>query len=264
MFRKIPQKNNVAVEINCDLNKLTSYKLKQIKSALNSYGLVYFRKQKLSSKNYLNFAKKFGVPANYPRLKGLNSKYPKITVVERKASDKGPSFGEQFHTDSSYTKKPPRFTMLLSRLVPARGIANTEFSSQYMAFKNLPINIKKKLKNLKAVFSSAGPISVTTLEREKEKGKHIKELTANHKIIRKINKKFTIYCSPGHFTKFLSNNNKYNNELKKFLLKHQVKKKFQYSLEWEKNQLAIWDNRSMLHQATPFKGTRIMHRITIQ
>ena len=264
MFRIIPQKNNVAAEIYCDLNKLTSYKLKQIKSALNNYGLVYFRKQKLSSKSYLNFAKKFGTPANYPRLKGLNSKYPKITVVERKASDKGPSFGEQFHTDSSYTKKPPIFTMLLSRLVPARGIANTEFSSQYLAFKNLPIKIKKKLKNLKAIFSSAGPISVTRLDRENEKGKDNKELKANHKIIRKINKKFTIYCSPGHFKKFLSNNKKYNKELKKFLFKHQVKKKFQYSLEWEKNQLAIWDNRSMLHQATPFKGTRIMHRITIQ
>ena len=143
MFRIIPQKNNVAAEINCDLNKLTSYELKQIKSALNNYGLVYFRKQKLSSKSYLNFAKKFGVPANYPRLKGLNSKYPKITVVERKASDKGPSFGEQFHTDSSYTKKPPRFTMLLSKLVPARGIANTEFSSQYLAFKNLPIKMTR-------------------------------------------------------------------------------------------------------------------------
>jgi len=51
--------------------------------------------------------------------------------------------------------------------------------------------------------------------------------------------------------------------LKKFLFKHQIKKKFQYSLEWEKNQLAIWDNRSMLHQATPFRGDRIMHRITI-
>jgi len=52
-------------------------------------------------------------------------------------------------------------------------------------------------------------------------------------------------------------------KLKKFLFRHQIKKKFQYSLEWEKNQLAIWDNRSMLHQATPFKGNRIMHRITI-
>ena len=35
------------------------------------------------------------------------------------------------------------------------------------------------------------------------------------------------------------------------------------SLEWEKYQLAIWDNRSMLHQATTFKGNRVMHRITI-
>ena len=36
-----------------------------------------------------------------------------------------------------------------------------------------------------------------------------------------------------------------------------------YALEWEKDQLAIWDNRAMLHQATPFKGNRILHRITI-
>ena len=52
---------------------------------------------------------------NIQDLKGLNKKYPEITVVQRKATDKGPSFGEQFHTDSSYTKKPPRFTMLLSK-----------------------------------------------------------------------------------------------------------------------------------------------------
>ena len=42
-FKIIPQKNDVAAEINCDLNKLTSYNLKQIKSALNNYGMVYFR-----------------------------------------------------------------------------------------------------------------------------------------------------------------------------------------------------------------------------
>ena len=116
MFRIILQKNNVATEINCDLNKKTSYELKKIKSALNNCGLVYFRKQKLSSKSYLNFAKKFGVPANYPRLKGLNSKYPKITVVERKASDRGPSFGEQFHTDSSYTKKTSKIYYVIIKV----------------------------------------------------------------------------------------------------------------------------------------------------
>ena len=56
---------------------------------------------------------------------------------------------------------------------------------------------------------------------------------------------------------------KQKNKLKNFLFSHQTKKKFRYALEWEKDQLAIWDNRAMLHQATPFKGNRILHRITI-
>ena len=263
MIKIIPKKNNIAAEIDCNLNKLKNYQLKKIKLALCKFGLVYFRNQKLTSDKYLNFASKFGTLADYPRLRGLNSKYPKITVVERKASDKGLSFGEQFHTDSIYTKKPPRFTMLLSKFVPQKGKANTEFCSQYLAYKKLPIKIKNKLNKLKGVYSSKGPISITTVEREKEKGKTKKELISKHKILKKIDSKLSIYCSPGHFVGFQPFT-KEEIKLKKYLFNHQVKKKFQYSLEWEKNQLAIWDNRSMLHQATPFKGNRIMHRITIQ
>tara|TARA_Y100001970_G_scaffold282663_1_gene395988 strand:- start:20 stop:481 length:462 start_codon:yes stop_codon:yes gene_type:complete len=153
--------------------------------------------------------------------------------------------------------------MLLSKLVPQKGKANTEFCSQYLAYKNLPKRIKKKINNLKGVYSSKGPISVTTMEREKEKGKINKELTSKHKIIKKIKNKFAVYCSPGHFVGFHPFI-KEEVKLKKYLFKHQVKKKFQYSLEWNINQLAIWDNRSMLHQATQYKGDRIMHRITIQ
>ena len=119
------------------------------------------------------------------------------------------------------------------------------------------------LKNYKGYYSSEGPISITTKERVKEKGKINKELKSKHNIIRKINSKYTIYCSPGHFVGFNSKLKK-ESKLEKYLFNHQIKKKFQFSLEWEVNQLAIWDNRSMLHQATPFKGNRIMHRITIQ
>ena len=263
MFEIIPGKKEIGAQINCDLKKIKKNHIKKIKYALQKYGMIYFRNQSLSSSNYLKFAKKLGVPADYPRLKGLSSKFTKITVVERKSKDKGPSFGEQFHTDSIYTKKPPRFTMLLSKLVPRKGQANTEFSSQYLAYENLPHSLKKKLKNLKAIYSSEGPISITTKERAKEKGKEKKELISKHKIIKKINRKLSIFCSPGHFIGFNNLNKKEEIKLKKFLFKHQIKKQFQYSLEWEKNQLAIWDNRSMLHQATPFRGDRIMHRITI-
>ena len=60
MFKIIPKKNNAAAEINCDLNKINLKQLSQIKLTLNNYGMVYFRKQNLSSANYLKFAKKFG------------------------------------------------------------------------------------------------------------------------------------------------------------------------------------------------------------
>ena len=148
-------------------------------------------------------------------------------------------------------------------LYQKKGKANTEFSSQYLAYIELPNSIKKKIKNVKGNYSSEGPISITTKERVKEKGKKIKELKSSHKIIKKISSNYSIYCSPGHFINF---NSKIKNQekLKIFLFNHQKKKKFQFSLPWEKNQLAIWDNRSMLHQATPFKGNRIMHRITIK
>ncbi len=144
MFKIVPGKQDIGAEICCNINKINKKEFKKIKSALQKYGMLYFRKQNLNSKNYIKFAKNFGKLAEYPRLKGLNKKYPKITVVQRKASDKGPSFGEQFHTDSIYTKQPPKFTMLLSKLVPKKGKANTEFCSQYLAYKYLPISFRNK------------------------------------------------------------------------------------------------------------------------
>ncbi|WP_440909993.1 TauD/TfdA dioxygenase family protein [Candidatus Pelagibacter sp.] len=262
MFKIIPNKKNIGAEIIGNVKKISKKDFKIFLKALELYGMIFFRRQKLNSSHYIAFAKHFGKLANYPRLKGLSKKFKQITVVQRKVTDKGPSFGEQFHTDSIYTKKPPRFTMLYSKLVPKKGRANTEFSSQYLAYDYLPKSIKNKLLKVKGRYSSEGPISVTTRERVKEKGRKIDELKSIHKIIKKINSKNTIYCSPGHLVGF-SPNLKNSQKVKKELFKHQVKKKFQYSLEWEKDQLAIWDNRSMLHQATPFKGNRIMHRITI-
>ena len=260
-----PCKNNIGAEISIDLEKFTNKEIEQIKDALNNYGLVFFRNQNLSSKSYINFAKKFGSLAKYPMLRGLSSEYPEITVVERKATDKGPSFGEQFHTDSSYTKNPPRFTMLQGKLVPPRGQGNTEFASQYLAYKALPDDYKKKLDNLEGIFSSSGPISITRIEREKEKGTgKANAFEAIHKIVKEINNRKTIYCSPGHLIKFNGIESSETKDLKRFLFHHQIKEEFIFSFEWEENSIALWDNRSMLHQATSFSGERIMHRITIQ
>ena len=134
-----------------------------------------------------------------------------------------------------------------------------------MAWKGYaPTNKEKVIKTFDVQRNdSVSNIHVEQVSASTEKGKEKNELISKHKIIKKINRKLSIFCSPGHFIGFNNLNKKEETKLKNFLFKHQIKKKFQYSLEWEKNQLAIWDNRSMLHQATPFRGDRIMHRITI-
>ena len=153
MLEIISNKKNIGAEIILNLKDISNEEISAIKKALNKYGMIYFRNQKLTSKLYIKFAKYFGKLATYPRLKGLNKKFPQITVVQRKSTDKGPSFGEQFHTDSIYTEKPPRFTMLYSKLVPKKGKANTEFCSQYLAYEEVPNSIKKKFKTIKGKYS---------------------------------------------------------------------------------------------------------------
>jgi taurine dioxygenase len=85
MIKIIPNKKDIGAEIECDLKKISNQDLKKIKQALYKYGVIFFRKQILTSSSYIKFAKNFGKLAKYPRLKGLNKKYPQITVVQRKA-----------------------------------------------------------------------------------------------------------------------------------------------------------------------------------
>ena len=98
-----PCKNNIGAFIDTNLIEANNDIINKIKIALDEYGVVFFRNQNLDSYSYVQFAKKFGVCADYARLKGLDG-YPEITIVEKKANEKI-MFGEGWHTDSSYTQQ---------------------------------------------------------------------------------------------------------------------------------------------------------------
>ena len=263
-----PCKNNIGALININLEKINNDIINEIKISLDEFGVIFFRNQSLSSTSYVQFAKKLGECADYKRLKGLDG-FPEITVVEKKANEKI-MFGEGWHTDSSYTKQPPKFTMLYSIKTPEKGKGNTLFASQYLSYENLPKEDQKKIENLNAVFSAEGSISKTVAYRVAEKGTGVntKSLSAIHSIVKvnKRNKKKSIYLSPGHVTKIVNMDEKESTFLLKYLFEHQVKPEFVYEFEWEENCLAIWSNYTVLHSpVNDFTGVdRVMHRITIQ
>ena len=263
-----PGTNNVGAYINdIDLKNLDQNKTNEIKNILNQFGVIFIKEQNLDPNSYQSFAKSIGQPVVYPRLKGLDKKYPFINVIERKPDDKNLSFGSSWlHQDTSYLSDDrPRYTMLMGIEIP-KGQGNTIFSSGYNAYEKLPVEIKNKIKDATGIFSSAGPISVTRLEREKEMGIRSSEnMEAEHPIVKTVNGKKTLYVSPGHLMKIKNVKEEDADYLKDYLIKHVNREEFIFSYEWSKNDICLWDNLSILHMASEIKNCkRIMHRITIK
>lgn len=260
-----PGKNNVGAYINdINLSQLNDQLSNKIKNTLHKYGVIFIKKQNLDSNAYQNFAKSIGRLVEYPRLKGLEN-FPNINVLERKPTDKSLAFGGSWlHQDTSYLEKDrPRYTMLMGIEVPV-GQGNTIFSSGFNAYKKLPDEIKKKIKNATGIFSSAGPISKTRLELEKRAGiQSAKVLEAEHPIIQEVNGQKSLYVSPGHLIKI--KNIDEGDKIKDFLINHVNKDEFIFSYEWSKGDLVLWDNLSIMHKASEIKNcSRVMHRITIK
>ena len=257
-----PFKNNIGASIACDLKSIKNDEIEKIKEALNNYGFVCFRNQNLDPGKYLEFAKLLGGIKDYPMLKDLEG-HKGITVVERKEKDKGKSYGEGWHTDSSYLSKTPRYTCLMGKIVE-KDQGQTLFASQFASYEALDQKTKDKIKNLIGVFSSAGPISETRLERESERGTgKAKDFISEHPIVKTVKNKKALYLSPGHTIAIKDLDEESSKNLLKFLFNHQTKKEFQMSFSWEKNSIVIWDNYSVIHSATPFTGRRLMHRIIL-
>ena len=263
-----PGTNNVGAYIsNIDLKNLNQNQTKEIKKNLNQFGVIFIKEQNLDPDSYQKFAKNIGQPVIYPRLKGLDEKFPFINVIERKPEDKNLSFGSSWlHQDTSYlSNNRPRYTMLMGIEIP-KGQGNTIFSSGFNAYEKLPSEIKEKIQDAKGTFSSAGPISVTRLEREKEMGiKSSKIIEAEHPIVKTVNGKKTLYVSPGHLIRIKNVNEQDQDYLKNYLIEHVNKEEFIFSYEWTKGDICLWDNLSILHMASEIKNCkRVMHRITIK
>ena len=263
-----PGTNNVGAYINSvNLKNLNQIQINEIRDIISQFGVIFLKKQNLDPASYQNFAKNIGKPVIYPRLKGLDKKFPFINVIERKPDDKNLSFGSSWlHQDTSYlVNDRPRYTMLMGVEIPI-GQGNTIFSSGFNAYEKLPSEIKNKIKNATGVFSLAGPIAVTRLEREKEMGiKSSESMEAEHPIVKDVKGKKTLYISPGHLIKIKNVDQNDSDYLKNYLIDHVNKKEFIFSYEWSKGDICVWDNLSILHMASEIKNCRrVMHRITVK
>ena len=266
-------KNGIGVEVSdFSLSDLTEENITFLRSKWVEYGLIVFPKLPLSHDEFKDFALSFGNFGDDPFISSLPD-YPNIAEIKRSANEKATPFGGTWHSDWSFMKKPPSATLLHSKIIPPVG-GNTLFANTEKSFAALPEKMKNKLRNLKVIHSAKIPYAddgFYALEKEERSMKILPskeaKATFSHPMI-KIHpetKKECLFINPVYTINIEGFSEDESQELLWELYEHMTQDKFVYEHVWNEDMLIMWDNRTVMHQASGgYDGyDRLLHRITL-
>ena len=266
-------KNGIGVEVSdFSLADLTRENISFLRSKWVEYGLIVFPRLSLSHDEFKDFALSFGDFGDDPFISSLPD-YPNIAEIKRSANEKATPFGGTWHSDWSFMKKPPSATLLHSKIIPPVG-GNTLFANTEKSFAALPEEMKKKLRNLKVIHSAKIPYAddgFYALEKEERSMKILpsKEAKATYshpmvKIHPETNKE-CLFINPVYTINIEGFSEDESQQLLWELYEHMIQDKFVYEHVWNEDMLIMWDNRTVMHQATGgYDGyDRLLHRITL-
>ena len=266
-------KNGIGVEVSeFSLSDLTAENIAFLRAKWVEYGLIVFPKLPLSHDEFKDFALSFGEFGDDPFISSLPD-YPNIAEIKRSAKEKATPFGGTWHSDWSFMKRPPSATLLHSKIIPPVG-GNTLFANTEKAFAALPDEMKDKLRNLKVIHSAKIPYAddgFYALEKEERSMKILPskkaKATFSHPMI-KIHpetKKECLFINPVYTINIEDFSEDESQQLLWELYEHMIQDQFIYEHVWNENMLIMWDNRTVMHQATGgYDGyDRLLHRITL-
>jgi len=244
-------------------------------SAFLKFGILVFRDQRISPDQLVVFSKLWGKTKKHILVQYLKSGYPELLLISNKTGPDGKPLGIEdagryWHTDVSYEKKPPLASLLYALEVPKFG-GDTLFASQYRSYDLIPDELKERLRSLDALhqFNYEEIQSKSGSKREpltKEQKNRLKG--AVHPVVKthpETGRK-VLYVNPGFTKKLLGVDQENSDILLNVLFGYAVQTEVIYQHNWRKGDLIIWDNRCLMHRATPYDplSIRHMYRSTVE
>ena len=159
-MRVVPSENVIGARIeDVDIGRLSDNEFAPIEAAFNKHAVICFPRQKLDEPQLIAFARRFGEVEKIFLTHYAHPQYPEIMYVSNIKVD-GRDIGHAdagrvWHTDMSYTARPPRATILYALEVPFEdGVAlgDTLFSSAADAHDALPAEKRERIAKLRALF----------------------------------------------------------------------------------------------------------------
>lgn len=208
------------------------------------------------------------------------STHPSVAIISNIGPDGHPvrdngglgSYEVVWHTDNSYVAAPPAGSMLYSLEIPAAGGGgDTSFNNQYLAYEELPEELKRAIEGKSQVHdssrNSAGilrPGVKLPASPEEVKG-------PTHPLVRvhPVTGRRALYLGrrrdwPSNYIIGMSNAD--SEALLDKLWAHATQPKYAWTHKWRVGDIVLWDNRCCMHYRTEIDSAqrRVMHRTTIK
>lgn len=246
-----------------------------IDSALNEHAVLCFRQQRLTEPQYINFARRFGDIERIFLTHYAHPDYPEILFVsnlKENGRDIGHAdAGRVWHSDMSYTARPPRVTLLYALEVPmenGKPLGNTHFASAAAAYDSLSDAMKARLAGLRAVHEVAGRRARTGTGKQ-DHALRERQPAVIHPLVRThpYTGRQCLYVINGECTAIEGMAPEDALPLIDELATRIIQPRFRHVHEWQVHDVLMWDNCSVQHLATfdyqwP-RHRRLMHRITV-
>ena len=263
--------------VDVDLNALSDAAFSRIRDAFHTYQVLAIRDQTLTPAAQLAFSRRFGALEDQLNAHYTVPDYPEVLVLSNDVRDGKPigliDGGDFWHSDSSHRDFPSMATILYAVKNPDAG-GDTEFANMYAAYEALPEDLKRriaalrgvhavsKLRNKRVTVSPRRPDGKDFYERQKSIPDQVWPMVRTHPVTGKK----ALYVSPRFTIGIEGLTQEEADPILDYLFAHQTRPEFVYRHKWRDRDLVMWDNRSVIHQATggySYPDVRTMHRTVI-
>jgi alpha-ketoglutarate-dependent 2,4-dichlorophenoxyacetate dioxygenase len=246
-----------------------------IRAAFEEHSVLVFRGQPLDDDAQIAFSRRFG------SLEVTRSLNPAAGTPFARQSNLDIRTGEVippgdrrmvyqlanmlWHSDSSFKPVPALCSLLSARIVPPEGGA-TEFASARCAYAELPEPLRRRAETAIAVhdFSWSRDQVQPGFFTERERAEYP---PVRHPVVRAnpVNGRKALFLG-AHASHVVGLPVDEGRAFLKELLDHVTRPEYCHRHEWREGDLVVWDNRCVLHRATPYdtlRHRRLMQRTTV-
>ena len=258
-----------------DIAHLSDAEFTSIEQTFNERSVICIRGQHINEQQLIAFARRFGAVEPH-FLKHYthpdHSEILYISNIKKDGRDIGHAdAGSVWHTDMSYTARPPRATLLYALEVPmdnGGALGNTQFSSAAAAHDSLPGDVQARISNLRAIHQVAGRRAKTGTGQQ-DQALRLNQPAVVHPVVRTHphTGRKCLYVSKGECEGIEGMAQEEALALIDQLADKTVETQFRYTHRWQVRDLLMWDNCALQHLASfDYKWPqhrRLMHRVTV-